>query len=114
LLQIHDYLNAKLKSQGLPHLDYRISADYGLVAVAKTPLLAEDIFGQPVNVCAKINPMAQSNTLVIGSDYYEAAKGLECYQFKEVREFSSGLKQTYPVYSVLHNDSNKNSCCQMC
>lgn len=105
MLQIHDYLNMKLKSQGLPHLDYRISSDYGAVAIAKTPLMLEDIFGQPVNVCAKINSLAQPNSLVIGSDFYEAAKNLECYKFESISSFSSGLKYTYPVYSASHNDS---------
>lgn len=105
MLQMHGYLNMKLKNQGLPHLDYRISSDYGTVATAKTPLMAEDIFGQPVNVCAKINSLAPPNSLVIGSDLYESARNLECYKFEEISGFSSGLKNSYPVYSASHNDS---------
>lgn len=105
MLQIHDYLNMNLKSHGLPQLDYRISSDYGIVAVAKTSLMTEDIFGPPVNVCAKINSLAQPNSLVIGSDFYEAAKGLECYEFESTSSFSSGFKYTYPVYFAHHNDS---------
>ncbi|MGQ0606702.1 MAG: adenylate/guanylate cyclase domain-containing protein [Candidatus Nitrosotenuis sp.] len=105
MLHTRDYLNMKLKSQGLPQLDYRISSDYGIVATAKTPLLVEDIFGPPVNVCAKINSLARPNSLVIGSDFYEYVKNLECYKFEEVSDFSSGLKNTYPVYTAAHNDS---------
>ena len=105
ILQIHDYLNMKIKNQGLPHLDYRISSDYGNVAIAKTPFMTEDIFGQPVNVCSKINSLAQSNSLVIGSDLHEVVKNFECYRFKETSDFSSGLKNSYPIYSVSHNDS---------
>ena len=105
VLQIHDYLNMKIKNQGLPHLDYRISSDYGNVAIAKTTFMTDDIFGQAVNVCSKINSLAQSNSLVIGSDLHEVVKNFECYRFKETSDFSSGLKNSYPIYSVSHNDS---------
>ena len=105
ILQIHDYLNMKSKSLGLPHIDYRISSDYGTVAIAKTPFMTEDVFGQPVNVCTKINSLARPNSLVIGSDLYEIVKKLECYKFENVSDFSSGLKNSCPIYSVSHNDS---------
>ena len=105
ILQIHAYLNMKNKNQGLPHLDYRISSDYGTVAIAKTPFMMEDIFGQPVNVCTKINSLARSNSLVIGNDLHEIVKKLECYKFEKRSDFSSGLKNSYPVYSVSHDDS---------
>jgi class 3 adenylate cyclase len=105
ILQIHAYLNMKNKNQGLPHLDYRISSDYGTVAIAKTPFIVEDIFGQPVNVCTKINSLARPNSLVIGSDLHEIVKKLECYKFEKRADFSSGLKNSYPVYSVSHDDS---------
>ncbi|MDO8641308.1 MAG: adenylate/guanylate cyclase domain-containing protein, partial [Nitrosarchaeum sp.] len=105
IIQIHAYLNMKTKSQGLPHLDYRISSDYGTVAIAKTPFMSEDIFGQPVNVCTKINSLARPNSLVIGSDLYEVVKKLECYKFEKRSDFSSGLKNLYPVYSASYDDS---------
>jgi class 3 adenylate cyclase len=104
MIQVHNHLNIILKNLGLPHADYRISSDYGMVAIAKTPFLPEDIFGPPVNVCAKINTMAQPNSIVIGSDFYEFVKGIECYKFKEIDDFSSGLKNSYPVYTVSYDD----------
>lgn len=105
MLRAHAYLNAKLRGQGLPQLDYRISSDYGSVAIANTSLMAEDIFGQPVNVCAKINSLARPNSFVIGSDFYEVVKSLECYRFVGTQSYSSGLKNSYPVYSVSYDDS---------
>lgn len=105
ICQINDYLNMKIKNQGLPHLDYRISADYGTVLIAKTPFMTEDIFGQPVNISTKINSLARPNSIVIGSDLHEIVKKLECYKFEGMSDFSSGLKNSYSVYSVLHNDS---------
>lgn len=104
MIQIHDNLNMNLKNHGLPRLDYRISSDYGIVAIAKTQFLPEDIFGPPVNVCAKINTMAQPNSLVIGSDFYEFVKSIDCYRFKEMAGFSSGLKNSYPVYTASYDD----------
>ena len=76
--------------------------------------MTEDIFGQAVNVCSKINSLAQSNSLVIGSDLHEVVKNLECYRFKEIYDFSSGLKNSYPVYSITYRFQDKNSRCQMC
>jgi class 3 adenylate cyclase len=105
MIQVHDYLNLKLKSHGLPHLDYRISSDYGTVAIAKTQFANEDIFGQAVNICSKINTMAQPNSLVIGSDFYEVVKHMPCYLFEEIKSYSSGLKHTYPVYAASYDDS---------
>jgi len=105
MLQAHTYLNSKLRCQGLPSLDYRVSSDYGTVAIAKTVLMTEDIFGQPVNICAKINSLARPNSLVIGSDFYEVVRNLECYKFEGIRSFSSGLKNSYPVYSVTYDES---------
>jgi len=47
---------AKLHEERLPSLDYRISADYGIVQVARSKSLqCDDLFGSTVNVCAKIN-----------------------------------------------------------
>lgn len=103
ILQAHDYLNAKLKSYGLPKLDYRVSSDYGAVAIAETAA-GKDIFGQPVNVCSKINHLAKPNSLVVGSDFFQLARVLECYKFEEVSGYDSGLKFSYPVYAVSHDE----------
>ena len=104
MIQIHDHLNMKLKNYGLPRLDYRISSDYGIVAIAKTQFLPEDIFGPSVNICSKINTLAQPNSVVIGNDFYEFVKSIECYKFKAMTSFSSGLKNSYPVYAVSYDD----------
>lgn len=114
MLRAHNYLNAKLRSQGLPSLDYRISSDYGDVAIAQTPLMTEDIFGQPVNVCAKINSLAKPNGLVIGSDFYEVVKSQECYKFEGAKSYSSGLKNSYPVYSVSYDETRMKKVASKC
>src|ERR671914_36003 len=56
-------------------LIHRIIADYGRVEVAtSTSSRTEDLFGSPMNICAKINSMAEPNGMVIGGDLYQIIK----------------------------------------
>jgi len=59
-----------------------------------------DIIGIPVNVCSKINSSAAKNGAVIGSDLYELVKDFDDYNFNQIKAYSVGLKQSYPIYSV--------------
>jgi two-component system response regulator ChvI len=108
-------INLKLEEEGLPSLQYKISADYGRVAVARSQSSpdTDDLFGSIMNVCAKINSMAPLNGMVIGSDLYYVAKkfsaysfegyGHHYYNFERIGEYSiaASFKHQYPVYSVL-------------
>jgi hypothetical protein len=69
-----------------------------MIAKMKSSLV-EDLFGSTVNMCAKINSKTISNTMAIGSDMYQIVKSLE-YKFQQTGEYSVGLKQSYPIYSV--------------
>jgi len=74
-------LNEKTSSKGLPGIAYRISAAYGIVNEAKTSdFTLDDIFGEPVNTCFKINQYALPNTVIIDNSVYEKAKDLD-YKF---------------------------------
>ncbi|MFL6523314.1 MAG: adenylate/guanylate cyclase domain-containing protein, partial [Nitrososphaera sp.] len=73
MIVARDIINAKLHSEGnLPPVSYRISADYGKVEVATSTSSrgGEDLFGSTMNICAKINSMAEANGIVIGGDLY--------------------------------------------
>ena len=60
-------INTKLHSESLPSVSYRISADYGKVEVATSASSkSKDLFGSTMNICAKINPLAEPNGIVIG------------------------------------------------
>jgi class 3 adenylate cyclase len=75
-------LNAKMLSEKLPPIQYRISADYGEVSVARSASSqSEDLFGSAMNICAKINSKAKPNGLVIGENLYDIVKGLDEYVF---------------------------------
>ena len=113
----HGIINAKLSEEKLPSVDYRISADYGKVEIAKSnSSKSEDFFGSTINICSKINLKACPNGLVIGSDLYRVLKSSfpevsNSYSIKEIGAYSSGLTKSYPVYDVknkLNSVSNFN------
>jgi len=111
LTEIHDVLNKKLLEQNLPRMDYRVSADYGPIMIAKSDLLqSEDIFGSSVNMCSKINHFAQKNSVIIGGDLYELAKKLPEYKFKTVDAFDIGLKNKYPSFQL---ERKKSACSEL-
>src|SRR5919109_2226221 len=94
-------LNAKMLREKLPPIKYRISADYGEVSVARSASSqSEDLFGSAMNICAKINPKAKPNGLVIGEAPFEIVKGLDEYVFVLFNERLIGVKGEYGVYHV--------------
>ena len=113
MILARDIINAKLHSEGnLPSVSYRISADYGRVEVATSTSSkgGEDLFGSTMNICAKINSMAEPNGIVIGGDLYQIIKSFsfidKYYQFRELRGgYSIGFSQWYPVYTALSKNT---------
>jgi two-component system, OmpR family, response regulator ChvI len=110
MILARDIINAKLDAQNLPPVSYRISADYGRVEVAtSTSSRTEDLFGSPMNICAKINSMAEPNGIVIGGDLYQIIKSfsfIDDYQFRELRGgYSIGFTHRYPVYTALSKNT---------
>jgi class 3 adenylate cyclase len=94
-------LNAKMLSEKLPPIQYRISADYGEVSVARSASSqSEDLFGSAMNICAKINSKAKPNGLVIGETLFDIVKGLDEYVFVPSNERLIGVKGEYGVYHV--------------
>lgn len=99
MIGAHEIINKKLYEAKLPPLNYRISADYGSVMIARSvSSYDDDLFGSPVNMCAKINPCAPPNRMVIGHDLYRIIKPHTRYRFKELEGCSIGFKNRYPVY----------------
>ena len=101
MIEAHDSICKIIRKEGLPPLDYRVSADYGRVVIMNANNSSTiDVIGPPVNMCSKINHMAEKNGVVIGGDLYEMIKDYEDYKFKQTKGFSIGLKYTYPIYSL--------------
>jgi CheY-like chemotaxis protein/class 3 adenylate cyclase len=116
MILARDIINAKLHSENLPSVSYRISADYGKVEVATSTSSKgrEDLFGSTMNICAKINSMAEPNGIVIGGDLYQIVKSFsfidKYYQFRELRGgYSVGFNHKYPVYAALSKNNNTNT-----
>lgn len=101
MIGMHDDINARLYAEKMPTLNYRVSADYGKIMMAKSSSSSyEDIFGLPVNMCAKINTKAMPNSVVIGGDLHQIVKGIGDYRFIPGKGCSIGLKYQYPIYTV--------------
>lgn len=97
----HEGLAVKLEEKNLPKIDYRTSATFGNVRIAKTSTSSiNDIFGSTVNRCAKINRSAPANGLVIDEELYKNAKNLENLSFKKVDSEISSPKSGFIGYIV--------------
>ena len=100
----HEDIVKKLEKQKLPLLDYRISATYGIVRIAKTSTSSvNDIFGTTVNRCAKINRGAPANGVIIGQDFYDTIKDLGDYSFKKIDSEMISPEHGYAGYVVSRN-----------
>ncbi|MFB5638064.1 MAG: HAMP domain-containing protein [Nitrosarchaeum sp.] len=106
--ELHDDIVKKLEKQKLPVFDYRISSTYGIVRIAKTSISSvNDIFGNTVNRCAKINRLAPANRVIIGEDFYTKAKSLDDYTFKKIDDVLS-IESNYPTYLVSRKNIRDN------
>jgi HAMP domain-containing protein len=97
----HEEIAKKLQKEGLPVIDYRTSATFGMVRIARTSTSSvNDIFGATVNRCAKINRTAPANGLIIGEEFFENAKTLEGFSFKKVESAIVSPEHGYTGYIV--------------
>ncbi len=80
-------IKKKLEDENLPTFDYRISATYGPVRIARLSTSSvNDIFGSTVNRCAKINRFAPANGVIIGKEFYDNAKHFDEFSFKQITD----------------------------
>lgn len=101
MIDANNILNKYLIEHKLPKLNYRVSLDYGQTVIAKSEnSYNDDIFGPPVNMCVKINHIANPNGIVIGGDLYQLVKKFTKYNFKQIESCLLGIKTTYPTYSL--------------
>jgi class 3 adenylate cyclase len=108
MIEYHTVLNEVLYNEGLPEVNYRISADYGNILIGRpSNSPKEDIFGSTVNLCKKINSIAKPNGIVIGGDLYLNVKNLEGYDFNFITTCSSGFNLEYPVYSIIRSKAKE-------
>ena len=107
LSNAHTEITEKLEKQNLPLLNYRISATYGIVRIAKTSTSSvNDIFGTTVNRCAKINRGASTNGVIIGQDFYDSVKEFEDYSFKKIESDIVSPEHGFTGFIVSKNKKN--------
>jgi len=118
MIDAKDQVDLLLNLNGLPPINYRISASYGKVELAIVGNShSGDIFGTPVNICSKINHLASSNQMIIHRDLYQVMKEMpyfDDYVFEEldrkndVNDYTENNRNTYTTYSVRRfEDINK-------
>jgi len=114
MIAAHELINAKLKANDLPPVNYRISSDYGTVTIAKSASSQNiDLFGSVVNHSSKINSKAPPNGMAIGNDLYQLIQSVpdkafnNCYLFEIIGEYPIGTLDHYMIYSV-QSDPLKN------
>jgi two-component system, OmpR family, response regulator ChvI len=98
-------ISDKLEEESLPAMQYRISADYGKVEIAKTKTSQDyDFFGSTINLCAKINKISAPDKILIGGDLFRVLRSLSTirndYNIRPAGEYSVGIKHSYPLYTV--------------
>jgi len=104
LSESHRFIVEKLEKEELPIINYRISATFGLVRIAKSSTSStQDIFGDTVNRCAKINRSAPPNGVVVGEDFYSNSKKYGWYQFKKIENDVGSEQFGYNCYQVKRN-----------
>lgn len=99
-------INSKLQTEKLATIEYRISADYGRVEIARSSTSSfEDLYGPTINFCSKINLEASPNGIVIGNDLYRVIRSFpdfpKFWHFEELQgsKFQAG-KYSYPIYTL--------------
>ena len=99
--EANEELNIELKRNNLPSINYRISATYGPVRIAKLSTSSiNDIFGPTVNRCAKLNRSAPANGLVVGEEFYKNSKSLKEFNFKKIGEGTASEEYGFNGYVV--------------
>ena len=72
-----------------------------MVRIAKTSTSSiNDIFGNTVNRCAKINRIAPANRLIIDEEFYDNAKIFDDYLFKKIDSDVTAPEAGYSGYLV--------------
>ncbi|MEO9295751.1 MAG: adenylate/guanylate cyclase domain-containing protein [Nitrososphaera sp.] len=100
MMAAHRHINNALSLRRLPPVNYRISADYGTVQVAKSPNSSRaDLFGQTMNRCAKINTHAPANGTVICDTLHEVVSSLSEYAFDPLGTYKVG-GEDHVLYSL--------------
>jgi CheY-like chemotaxis protein/class 3 adenylate cyclase len=75
MVEASSSINVPSTDYKLPAINYRISADYGSVQMTRSITSAtNDLFGQVISLCSKMNSLASPNGMVIGNNLHQIIK----------------------------------------
>jgi len=104
LLEQRTKINDSMRKHQLPIINYNVSSDHGRVMIGYSAAFAgDDIFGNVVNMCSKINSIGNPNELIIGCDFHSCLETSD-FHFEEIKE-NPFLEHNNPyrVYNVKKN-----------
>jgi class 3 adenylate cyclase len=105
MIAAHAAINAKLLDEKMPSVNYRISADYGKVEIARSvSSQSDDLFGPAMNMTSKINAKAKPNGMAIGESLYKIVRVLEEYVFEDSQQTLQEDQKPYRLYHVASKD----------
>ena len=99
MIKKRDSINEELYEKGISSISYRVSSDFGKVMIGHSASsTTEEIFGPVVNICSKINPISNPNSMIIGNDFHMIMKSSHDFQFNMIKQSQSS--EQMPKYSV--------------
>ena len=113
MIDAKDKVDLLLNLNGLPLIDYRISATYGKIELAVAGNSQSiDIFGTPVNVCSKINHLAPANKMIIHDDLFQIISKMSYYkdyEFKAITRRDDTNNHNRDSHDPINNSNNLHS-----
>lgn len=101
LLESRSRLGEELRSRDLPPIEFKISAAYGPVRIARiSTSRVDDIFGSTVNRCAKINSAAPTNGLVVDETIRNILADSDRYVFEKLEDEWFRTEYGYSVFII--------------
>ena len=111
MIEAHSYINRTSNKERLPDINYRISADYGIVQMNRSiTSTSNDLFGPAMNLCSMMNSMASPNGMVIGTNLYHIINRYYAndYDFEPLsRRSVIESSETYHMYTVKNKNNNE-------
>jgi len=101
MAEANSSINVLSNDSKLPAINYRISADYGAIQITKSiTSAANDLFGQVIALCSKMNSLASQNGMVIGNNLHQIIKKYYSGNYNSKELTGSGLIDGGAVYNI--------------
>jgi two-component system, OmpR family, response regulator ChvI len=101
MAEANSSINVLSNDYKLPAINYRISADYGAIQITKSiTSAANDLFGQVIALCSKMNSLASPNGMVIGNNLHQIIKKYYSDNYNSQELTASGLIDGGAIYNI--------------